>query len=158
MNIRRANSNDLQTIAKLWWDMHDFNSKYDDRYYETITKEECIKYKFNFLKDLIDNPNHLIWVTENENEIIGYVYVEIIERPPIFKYNRFAKVQEASIKRKYQQKGIFRKNFEVITKELINQNIKLAELEIDLDNPAQMAYWKVKFYKRLIHMICWLED
>ena len=35
---------------------------------------------------------------------------------------------------------------------------KMAELEIDLNNPAHFAYWKVNFYKRLWHMICFFED
>lgn len=157
MNIRRANINDFQAMAELWWELNNFNSKYDKEYYATKPKDECIDYKINYYEKVIDDPNHLIWVVEDEEIVFGYVYVELVERPPIFKYNRFARIQEASINPVYQKQGVFRNMFKIIIEELLKNDILLVDLEIDLDNPAQMAYWKVQFYKRLIHMICWLD-
>jgi GNAT superfamily N-acetyltransferase len=156
--IRRAKVEDIKSMTELWWEMHAFNAGYDDRYYETKPKEECMEYKEKFFKEIIDKPNHVIWVAEDEGKIVGYTYVEIIERPPIYVYRNFAKIQEASITERYRGRGVFRQFFDIVRKYLVDKGIKMSELEIDLDNPAQMAYWKIKFYKRLIHMVAWLED
>ncbi len=158
MNIRHAKLDDLQQIAELWWEMHNFNSNFDDRYYDTKPKDECIEWKYGSLKEILDKPDHLIWVAEENNNVVGYVYVQILERPPIFIYNQIAKVQEASITKEYQQKGVFKQSWNIILNELKDKNIKMAELEIDLNNPAHFAYWKVNFYKRLWHMICFFDD
>ncbi|MFX1450283.1 MAG: GNAT family N-acetyltransferase [Promethearchaeota archaeon] len=158
MEIRKAKSADLKRITELWWEMHEFNAEFDDRYYETKPKDECIAWKQDFFKTILDKEDHLIWVAEEDSDIVGYVWIQILERPPIFTYNRLAKIQEASITKDYRQKGVFRKTYEMLLKELKSKDIKMAELEIDLNNPAHFAYWKVNFYKRLWHMICWLED
>ncbi|MHA1301170.1 MAG: GNAT family N-acetyltransferase [Candidatus Helarchaeota archaeon] len=158
MNIRRAKLEDVEQISELWWEMHDFNADFDDRYYETKPKEECIKWKNDFFKKILNNEDDLIWVAEDNGKLVGYIYVQIIERPPYYKYNKIAKIQEASITKDYQQKGIFRKSWDIISNEMLSKGIQMAELEIDLNNPAHFAYWKVSFYKRLWHMVCFLED
>ena len=158
MNIRRAKSEDIEQLCELWWEMHSFNADFDDRYYLTKPKDECIKIKKEIFKDLMKKENNLIWVSEDNGKLVGYVYVEIIDRPPYYEYKKIAKIQEASITKDSQQKGIFRNVWGIISEELLKNGIKMTELEIDLNNPAHFAYWKVNFYKRLWHMVCFLED
>ncbi|MHA1381201.1 MAG: GNAT family N-acetyltransferase [Candidatus Helarchaeota archaeon] len=158
MNIRYAKSEDVKQISELWWEMHDFNAEFDDRYYQTKPKNECIEWKNIFFENILKKEDHIVWVAEENGQIVGYVYIQILERPPYYKYDKVAKIQEASITKEFQQKGVFRKSWDIISKEMLDRGVKMAELEIDLNNPAHFAYWKVSFYKRLWHMVCFLED
>ena len=160
MEIRKATEKDIDDMVKLWYEMHVFNEKYDDRYYALKPKEEAIKLKKEVYSKLIKDPKYIMLVMDLDGKIIGYVYVEIIQRDPTFEIEQIAQINEVSVTKEFQEKGFFSSAYIQIMKILKNHDIpiKLLMAEMDLENPAISAYWKINFYKRAFRLICWTED
>jgi len=158
MKIRKATDKDVDTMVKLWYEMHVFNERFDDRYYALKPKEEVLKLKKELYLKLIKDPNFIILAMDLEGKLIGYVYVEIIQRDPVFLIEQIAQINEVSVTKEFQEKGFFSEAYVQIMKILNTHNIKLLMAEMDLENPAISAYWKINFYKRAFRLICWTED
>ena len=160
MEIRKATEKDIDAMVKIWHEMHVNNEKHDDRYYALKPKEEAIKIKKKLYSKLLNDPKYLMLVMDLDGRIIGYVYVEIIQRDPTFEIEYLAQINEVSVTKEFQEKGFFSSAYVQIMKILKNHEIpiKLIMAEMDLENPAISAYWKINFYKRAFRLICWTED
>ena len=158
MEIRKATDKDVDTMVKLWYEMHVFNQRFDDRYYALKPKDESLKLKKELYLKLIKDPNFVMLVMDLDGKIIGYVYVELIQRDPVYEIEKIAQINEVSVTKEFQEKGFFSEAYVQIMKFLNTHDIKLLMAEMDLENPAISAYWKINFYKRAFRLICWTED
>ncbi len=158
MEIRKAEEKDIDIIVNLWYEMHVFNERFDDRYYAIKPKEEALKIKRKSYLELIKDPDSILIIMESDGKVIGYVNVKIIQRDPVYEVNKIANVQEVSVTKEFREKGFFSTASIKIMQILKSYDIKLLTADVDLENPAISSYWKLNYYKRAFKLICWTED
>ena len=159
MSYRKANKNDINTILQYWWELHEYNAKFDKKYYAISSKEEALKYKRDYYEKIIGDDNFFIVIIEDEeNKPIGYILGEIMERDPFYIENKYGHLREASVDPKYQQKGLFMKAYLAWSAFLKDKGIDLIDSNIDLENKAVAAYWKLNYYKREFKLISWIKE
>lgn len=159
MSFRKANKNDIDIMLNYWWDLHEYNAKFDKNYYAITSKEEALKHKRDYYKKIFDDENFFIVIIEDEeNKPVGYILGEILERDPFYIANKYGRLREASVDPEYQQKGLFMKAYLAWSKFLKEKDIDLIESNIDLENKAVAAYWKLNYYKREFKLISWIKE
>lgn len=70
MTIRKAKIKDIETISKLLYEVHDLHAS--NR--EDIFKKGKKKYQDEELVAIIDNPNTPVYVAEEKNQVVGYIF------------------------------------------------------------------------------------
>jgi len=89
--------------------------------------------------------------------VVGYILGEIMERDPFYVANRFGRLHEVSVDPKYQHKGLFTMAYLDFLRFLKEKDIDLIDAEMDLENSALAAYWKLNYYKRSFKLISWVK-
>ncbi|RNC97630.1 GNAT family N-acetyltransferase [Lysinibacillus halotolerans] len=78
MNIRLAETKDIDQLIKMRWDFtieHDESKK--NASFEDFEKE-C----HAFLEDAIQNDRWFIWVAEENGKVASHIYIEVIQKVP----------------------------------------------------------------------------
>lgn len=159
VSFRRAEEKDIATMVDLWWGLHEYNSKFDKNYYAITSKEDALKYKRRYYGEIMNNENFFISVVESEEKkVVGYIIGEIIDRDPFYQANRLGKIHETGVDPNYQQKGLFMKAYLGFINFLKEKGIDLINADMDVENAAVAAYWKVNFYKRAFKIIAWIKE
>ncbi|MHA1144176.1 MAG: GNAT family N-acetyltransferase [Candidatus Helarchaeota archaeon] len=158
MSCRKAEDKDIDSMVNLWWKLHEYNSKFDKNYYAISSKEDALEYKRKYYKNIINDENFFISIIESEDErVVGYILGEVRERDPFYVANKFGRLHEASVDPNFQQKGLFIKAYLGFLKFLKEKDIDLVDAEMDLENSALAAYWKLNYYKRSFKLISWIK-
>lgn len=121
ITVTKANDNNLQEILKL-----EKNSFNNEAYSETAMLEELL------------NPNRLYLIATYNNEVVGYIGVNIT-------FN-VAEIMKIGVDKNFQGKGIGTLLLNEIEKELIKKNVNELWLEVNEFNlPAIKLYEKFGF-------------
>lgn len=122
----KANKCD-ELLTKLMRD----ESKYD----KTLDNDYVVK---DYFKNIIKKPNHILLCYEEDNTIVGYIYLK-----PLTEGSKIAFINGLFVEEEYRGKGIATK--------LIDEAIKIAKenynyIEINVMYNNEVAY---KIYKKL---------
>ncbi len=160
MSYRKAEEKDVEIILDLWWKLHEYNHKFDKKYYAITSEEDALNYKRNYYQKIIKDKKFIVLIIETkEKEIAGYLVGEIKNRDPFYWANKYGTLLEISVNPKYQNQGLFTNAYGEFLRFLKDEGIDLIDAEIDLENSAPLAaYWKINFYKRAFHLISWIEE
>lgn len=160
MSYRKATAQDIDTILDLWWKLHEYNHKFDKKYYAITSEEDALNYKREYYQKIINDDKFVVLMIEsNEKEIAGFLVGEIRNRDPFYWANKYGTLLEISVNPKYQNQGLFTKAYGEFLRFLKDDGIDLIDAEIDLENSAPLAaYWKINFYKRAFHLISWIGE
>ena len=78
MNIRLAESKDINQLIKMRWDNTiEFDESKQDESYEEFERE-CQ----TFLENALNSNQWFIWVAEDKGRIASHIYIELIQKVP----------------------------------------------------------------------------
>ena len=159
MSFRKAEKKDIDTMLAYWWGLHEYNAKFDNNYYAISSKEDALKFKRDYYNKIINDDKYFIVIIENEDpQPVGYILGEIMNRDSFYTANKYGCLREASVDPEYQQKGLFMKAYLAWSSFLKEKGIDLIDSNIDLENKAVAAYWKLNYYKREFKLISWIKE
>lgn len=159
MSYRKAERKDIDIMLEYWWGLHEYNVKFDKNYYAISSREQALEIKKKYYEKIIDDDNFFIVIIENEEKKpVGFILGEIISRDQFYIANKYGLLREASVDPNYQQKGLFMKAYLGWSAFLKERGIDLIESNIDLENKAVAAYWKLNYYKREFKLISWIKE
>lgn len=144
MNIRIATKKDIDQVFKLY--LQGFKIHYEKGTDEFKTKnKERIKQD---LTDMIDNPNEIIFVIEEDSKIIGYSLIKIEQR-----ISKVIWIDEIVIDEEHRKKGNGRKLINKIYEFAKENDCKKVELNCwSFNEDAIKFYEKMGFIdKRIIY-------
>ncbi len=102
----------------------------------------------HFFKNLMGNPNHYFFIIRDNNQDLGYTWIEIRE----YQENAFLKayksifVHHISIASEYQNKGLGKELMNKVKEFAVERGIKRIELDYWSDNEnAKRFYKKIGF-------------
>ena len=102
--------------------------------YEIIKKE----FKNNYLKD---NPFTKWYIYELNNEIVGFINIDII-------YEK-AEIEYIYVVEKWRKNKIATKLLEKAEKELINKKVSTITLEVNVNNFSAIKFYEKNEYKKI---------
>ncbi|MGX7133519.1 N-acetyltransferase family protein [Enterococcus songbeiensis] len=102
INIREATFSDLDAITKLSYLLNKVSAHIEPMYY-TLGETDR-----NFLKNLISNERSIIFVAENESDVIGYISLELKKTPNINILNKytFTNIIDLVVSKDFEGQGI----------------------------------------------------
>ncbi len=82
MSIRLAQSGDLQAIALLASQKRRQYEKYQPVFHKE--SEKALELHTAFLKDILPKENNLVWVSEANGHINGFIIGVVVNAPPVY--------------------------------------------------------------------------
>ena len=162
MNIRKANSKDIDQIYQLFLEMiksEDFSAKKVDKCLLNNRKKRqdfISSAKKELLKEFKEK-NSIYLITEINNKIVGYVRGFIIEnKDPFFNSIKIGYLNALVVLKKYNGKGIGSLLYKEIENYFKKNKCKQIHLEVFENNPAITIYkkWGYKSYiKKMVKKI-----
>lgn len=105
-----------------------------EKIYEIIKKE----FKNNYLKD---NPFTKWYIYELNNEIVGFINIDII-------YEK-AEIEYIYVVEKWRKNKIATKLLEKAEKDLINKRVSTITLEVNVNNFSAIKFYEKNEYKKI---------
>ncbi len=153
-DVRRANSEDIESITALWKEMMSYHISLDSVYEMRPDAERL--FREYALANISDTKKRVFVCCEAES-IIGYAFAGIYELAPVYIDTRIGEVDSISVAAGSRRKGVGRKLAEECERWFTDNGIKRAECMVSVKNPLSQAFWKAcgyagynkKCYKRL---------
>ena len=142
MNIRKATKEDIDQIANVWEELHDYNVEVLGQaavYRGKSGWEE--RYK-NLLQDIFNNAESLVVVAEDEGKIVGFVNSTVSNM--FGDGPQHAYIDNTIIIKEYRGKGIGKKLYEYLENIFREQGVEGVTTDIFDNNDDS-----VKFHERL---------
>ncbi len=143
MIIRKAKTNDIETIHKLDKESVKYHKKFDKDFY-TIS-EGFWKIKRDSQIKAIKSPTNLILVAEIDEKVVGYIwgYVETIMK------HKIGKIQELIVTSKQRGKGIGKELIKRMLDFFKSRGCIISEIGVFVENePTIKVYEKSGFKKK----------
>jgi len=139
MRVRKARIKDANEITNLNYLLMKYHEKFDSYY--KVDKDHRVIYN-KYVKKLIRSKNALVLVTEVNGKIVGTMYGEIRERPPIMEVKKFGHLGDAFILKEYRKRGVGKKLTKELMKWFKSKRVKFVELEVDVRNEIGLKSWE----------------
>jgi len=143
--IRKAEIDDLPKIIKIdrFGDILKRCSPLDQLDSKTQTKKSDGKYFKNF----IHGRNKWLYVAEINGKIVGFFLFNILKREHYWRVKKVGYLDLMYIEKKYRNKGIAKKFFEVAYDIFRKKGMKYIKLSVQTDNKKAHEIWKRLGYK-----------
>jgi ribosomal protein S18 acetylase RimI-like enzyme len=138
MIIREANKNDLVEILALIKQLIDKHRQIDP-YYKPFKDYRGLK---SHIAHAVKDPNKLVLVAENSDQILGYFMGEIEEAPFYSSEKYIGVVADTCVDKKLRRHGILKKLFGEAIKWFKEKRVNYIELSVDARNREAVAAWR----------------
>lgn len=149
MKIRKANIDDIPQISNLYCELIKTMSKLQPYFFKENSQDE------KFIKTMIENENSEIFISCENDKIIGFSVVQEQKTDPynMIEYHKFGYIFDIIVSSNYKSKGI--------GKELINEckswckerNLEYIQLSVLNGNESAIKFYESQnFEKQMITM------
>lgn len=112
-----------------------------DRYF--ILDEDAAKAYQKYAETNIGSESKYFKVClNNENKIIGYLFADIFEYPPIYPVRRYLEIIEMVVRKDQRRKGIGRIILQDVLYWAREKGITRVECKVATANPISQGFWK----------------
>lgn len=148
MTIESARPEHIPELFELWWFMMDDHGKYDPFLYRLLPRETCRERMAAYFEEALADSAASILVCLEKDEVVGFAFGRIRERPPIFASTHALLVDNVVVKPEYHRRGIMRALLDRLESWAAEQGVDLAMLTVDTLNPAVEAYRRCGYDSR----------
>ena len=158
MKIRKAKLKDVTKIVNLWKEFmknHDeLVIKVDKKQKPYTEKKTDASSKFKkFIEKNIRSRNGIIYISEVDRRLVGYLLAYIKENIPIFKIDKLGYISDLFVKKEFRGLGVSSKLKEEVFKWFKKKKVKYASISADSRNKyAHSIYKKWSFVDYHIEM------
>lgn len=169
--IRNANKKDLNKIVDLWLQMSLMHESLDDSFKLKKGAQEKFKnYASNVIEDkekltivyysvgglipsksplskgklkgdLQLNANHLLNTKSDEEQVLGYLFAEIIVQPPVYYDEKIGLISEISVDDANRRKGIGEKLLQYSESWFKEKGVKRIDCQVASKNLVSTNFW-----------------
>ena len=158
IDIRKAKLKDIENIAELFLEAYetqvDIVKKHCPQHLEDMTlKENNAEIFKDLIKKKIYSRNCMLYVSEDNNKLFGFILFSIVNSSPIYKHENFGRIDNIYIKSEYQGKGISNQLKDVVFNWFKKRGVNRFQLFVFQDNTQAInVYEKWGFTNRLFEM------
>ena len=130
--IRKANKKDEKIICDLFFEM-----------LKTIYNTDDVQgYEEGYLDNFFSDGENVIYVAENEGEIVGYISVEVHREDRVFIY-----IDDFSVSKEYRGNGIGNALLNEAEKYASSLSIPVSSLHVEKSNERSLNFYSKNGYK-----------
>ena len=130
--IRKANKKDEKIICDLFFEM-----------LKTIYNTDDVQgYEEGYLDNFFSDGENVIYVAENEGEIVGYISVEVHREDRVFIY-----IDDFSVSKEYRGNGIGNALLNEAEKYASSLSIPVSSLHVEKSNERALKFYSKNGYK-----------
>lgn len=152
MRIREAYINDIKTLVNIWEKFlveHDgIVTRNNPRLKKMNLRNDNARVLYEkFISDNIQSENGVVFVAEENGQIVGYSLGLIKDEIPIFQMKRYGYISDLYVEREFRGKGVASKLKDEMFSWFKNKGIEYASVGFYADNPmAHEVYKKWGFF------------
>jgi ribosomal protein S18 acetylase RimI-like enzyme len=139
ITLRTATIDDLNSLVELWWESAHYHQDLDPRFQYSADAENATR---EFMSKQIESEKGCFWVALIEDDIVGYIEVMMIERPPIFVHRKIGHIGSIYVKAKARRKGIGKSLWKLARDWLVEKGFPTIHLGVASRNPIALEFWK----------------
>jgi ribosomal protein S18 acetylase RimI-like enzyme len=137
--IRPATLDDLDSLVEMWWESSHYHEELEPRFQYA---SDAVNATREFISKQLQSDDNCHWVTQIDEDIVGYVEAMVIERPPIHAKRRIGYIGSIFVKTESRRKGIGTQLWETAYGWLIEKGVTIINLMVATQNPEALEFWK----------------
>lgn len=145
--LRTATVDDLDSLIELWWESGYYHQNLDSRFRYASDAENATR---EYMSNQIQSEDACFWVTQINDDIIGYIEAMVTERPPIHVNRRIGYIESLYVKPEYRRKGIGTDLWKLAYDWLKEKGIQIINLWVAFQNPIALEFWKKLDFREIM--------
>jgi ribosomal protein S18 acetylase RimI-like enzyme len=142
--IRKAVTNDLEVIGRLWQEFMDFHRERDSHFTRSADGHERFK---EFVSNHITSDNSCVLVAEKEGSVVGYCLATLAKYPPVFDKQDYGTIFDLAIAEPYRRMGIGERMYQTVQSWFSERGVHRIELRVVVTNEISTAFWRKMGFK-----------
>ena len=143
-SIRIGQESDIDKIIVLWEGLMRFHENcVSDFVLNKDAKQKMIAY----LQSFFNSKEKTVFVAEQSNEIVGYIFGLVKEKPPVFEENVVGEIGDTSVREDMRGKGVGEALVKAVLEWIKQKELKSVELNMYPDNKVAATFWDKMGFK-----------
>jgi len=147
--LRRARTEDVEPIVRLWREMWEFHRPLDPRF-EVSPAADLVMEKW--IEENLQNPRSAVFVAEETpGTLEGYCHAMILENPPVVPWLQYGYVSEVAVHRR--RKGIGTQLLEAAHAWFREKGLPYVEVNVSVKNAVARSFWRKQGYSEFLERL-----
>lgn len=142
--IRKATSDDLEVIGRLWQEFMDFHRERDSHFARSADAHGRFK---EFISGHINSDNSCVLVAEKEGSVVGYCLSTLAKYPPVFDKQDYGTIFDLAIAEPYHRMGIGERIYQTVQSWFSERGVRRIGLRVAVTNETSTAFWRKMGFK-----------
>ncbi|NIM06900.1 MAG: GNAT family N-acetyltransferase [Armatimonadetes bacterium] len=146
--VRRATSDDIDTIVALWRKLMDLHQEVEPTYF-TMSAGADDSFR-SYIAKCLDDPDRMVAVAVRGGEPIGYIHVARSQRPPVMAPQPIqGAIQECCVSERARRAGVGRMLVAEAIKWCRERSLPHVVVGYTLANPMSGPFWNAMGFRPL---------
>jgi ribosomal protein S18 acetylase RimI-like enzyme len=147
--IRRARTEDVEPVVRLWREMWEFHSPLDPRFAISPAADLVME---KWIEENLQNPRSAVLVAESApGALLGYCHAMILENPPVVPWLQYGYVSELAVHGR--RRGIGTRLLEAAHAWFREQKLPYAEVNVSVRNAVARSFWRKQGYSEFLERL-----
>ena len=148
--IRKAIPADIDSIIHLWKGLMDMHAPFNPLFQTVPDFADKIRPE---IEKWLENEAYTFFVAAEENEIAGFIKINVIERPLIFVQSKYGHIGETFVSEKFRGKGIGKDLTDAAKAHFRSHKVDFIDLVVSENNPNGVTFWKAQGFETVNHLL-----
>lgn len=137
--IRKATSDDLDSIAVLWKELMDFHKARDPRFTRSSDGHNNFA---KFIGEQISADDSCVLVGESGGSVVAYCLATITNNLPVFEEKQYGALFDLAVAESFRRQGLGERMFHMVHDWFQQKSIRRIEIRVALSNEISTAFWR----------------
>ena len=139
MLIREATKEDVPNILPVWRELMEFHAERDPYYVTCDGAEEAFA---KYVLENIEKDDACVFVTQKNDEIVGYCQCLVVKTPPVFELKQFGNIADTTVLEKYRRNDIGEQMVERAMEWFQSKGLTRIEVRVAVSNEVSTQFWR----------------
>lgn len=147
--VRRARTEDLEILVRLWREMWEVHAPLDPRF-EITAAADLVMGKW--FEETLENDRAALFVAEEEPDTpLGYCHAMILENPPVVPRQYYGYVSELAVRSR--RRGIGTRLLDAAHAWFREKNLSYVEVNVSVRNAVAGRFWRKQGYSEFLERL-----
>jgi len=147
--VRRARTEDLEALVRLWREMWEFHVPFDPRF-EITAAADLVMGKW--FEETLQNDRAVLFVAEEKpGSTLGYCHAMILENPPVVPQQYYGYVSEIAVHDR--RRGTGAQLLAAAHDWFREKNVSYAEVNVSVRNAVAGRFWRKQGYSEFLERL-----
>jgi ribosomal protein S18 acetylase RimI-like enzyme len=147
--IRRARTEDVEPVVRLWREMWEFHTPLDPRFAVSPAADLVME---KWIEESLESPRSAVFVAESSPRALqGYCHAMILENPPVVPWLQYGYVSELAVHGR--RKGIGTRLLEAAHAWFREKQLPYVEVNVSVRNAVARSFWRKQGYSEFLERL-----